>query len=393
MYLDTLKSAFTSNSSWDSLNKLKLEILASGEKVLDFSMINPKEDPPKLAIDKLIEAITQKGSSRYTSSSGIRLLRKAFTTKYEDRFSTSLDPDVESCISFGSKDALAQSLRSLTEPGQVILLPKPYYPTHYFSSLMNSLKVCTFDIDDSETKTLDNLISTTKKHSPSLILLNFPNNPTGKVVSSNFYQEMFKAISSDILVINDFVYGELLAPNVNCPSILSVGTRPNNKSVLEIYSLSKAYSVPGWRVGALLGDKSLIAIFSKLKSWADYGLYTPLQIASSHILLEEGAYAQKMANLYHSRAKVMAEVLSESKNLQTSIPNAGCSLWAELKNIEDIKFLEKNNDSVEIAKSVLRKHKVAILPSSFFGVKDSAFFRFSLVNQEHDYPALKDIFL
>ena len=176
-------------SGWSRLNKAKIQLLDEGKSFADYTMINPKESPPRAALDRLLEAINLEGAHKYSSSRGLKTLREAFSLKYKTKFSVDLDANTDVCVCFGSKDGLAQTLRCLSKKGDKILIPKPYYPTHFFTASQMCLDISTFDLGENEEETLNNLLEKCAKVQPHIVLLNFPNNPTGQLMGAGFYSK------------------------------------------------------------------------------------------------------------------------------------------------------------------------------------------------------------
>ncbi|RMG39382.1 MAG: pyridoxal phosphate-dependent aminotransferase [Candidatus Dadabacteria bacterium] len=373
--------------TWMSRDKLrdfhkrKLSVLQSGRDVIDLSMINPDLPPPRILLDRLMEACAKPANHRYAVSRGIRKLREAFAVKYKSRFNVNLNPEEEICVTFGARDALQQTLSILHHPNRKVLLGRPYYPGHLYALQFMQSDLVFFDISEDPDHMLGQISTLVNTDNIGLILLNFPNNPNGITVSSDFYSSLAEIIrGKNCYVINDFVYGEMIFNGQPATSILANDAL--REKAVEFYSLSKAYSIPGWRVAAALGPASIVNMISQLKSHIDYGLFLPLQLASAHALLAEEKIVQNTVVHYAERARLLAELLS-LQGWRVLKPQGGCSLWARLPD-----SLRGYCSASRFTINLLESEGVAVLPGSLFGAPDDDSARFALVS---DTTSLREV--
>lgn len=346
------------------LHNQKLEILKSGRSIIDLSMVNPDLQPERELIDKLSEYTIQSGSHRYTIAKGIKKLRDAFSQFYSRMFHVTLDPENHICVTHGSKDAFLHTLMAITKPGDKVLVGTPTYPAFSSAFKLLKLEVETFSLA-SEDRMLTEISE--KIAGIKYLILNFPNNPTGISVSNDFYKKL-NSITKDVIIINDFVYGEL-GFDGSPVSCLSHGIE--NK--VEIYSLSKAYCVPGWRVGALLGDPKIVGKLSSLKSQVDYGIFTPLQLASAFALTNNTKFTKTTQDVFKLRYQFMSQELS-NLGFVVHEATAGCSIWCSHES--------KGFNSLEFANTLLNENQIAILPGIVFGEEYTKHVRIALVQPD-----------
>ena len=266
-----------------SLHEIKIKHIAEGRDLVDLSMINPDMQPERILLDKLLEATVKNTNHRYSVSKGIKRLRAAFAHKYSTAFSVNLNHDKNICITMGSKDAIVNTMLVLSAEYKYALLPSPTYPALLSAVHLAGMQPVYYDICLSEDLILKEIEEKIKKVGKAVLVLNFPNNPSGKTVTADFYMGLKKILKgSDTVVLNDFVYGEMGFDGSRQTSLLSIFAE--HPLLLESYSLSKAYSIPGWRVGAVMGNASFIEKLANLKSHMDYGVFLPLQIAACKTL-------------------------------------------------------------------------------------------------------------
>lgn len=356
----------------NELGDIKRTLLSRGEDLIDLSMINPDLKPPQIGIEKLTEAVIKQTSHRYAVSRGIRKLRDAFSQRYKRIFGVSFDSDSEVCATGGTKDALLLSISTFVKSEGKVLIGTPTYPVYRSAIAMSGLEPVFFSIQKNEDRMLQEISQVLIDHNISFIILNFPNNPTGITVTESFYFKLFSVCEKhDVFVFNDFVYGEMVYDR---PSAYSLFSCENfKKRGIESYSLSKAFSVPGWRSGALVGEKNLIKKISLLKSRLDYGTFLPVQLASASLLGTDIEIVQNIREIYLSRANSLVTGLNKM-GWSAFKPKAGVSIW--------VKVPEEFRDGYSFAKKALKEAYVACLPGSFFGEKYQAFVRFALVVSE-----------
>lgn len=363
------------NTVLNSFNQKKRAIIADGMELLDLSMINPDLSPPRMLVDKLVEASVRPALHRYAVARGIGRLRSAFQEKYRKRFDVALDPETQVCVTFGSKDAVLHALMCFDSERRTrgVLLGLPLYPAHAAALELLGYNTTYFQVSDDESQMLDAIETACGSNDIGCILLNFPHNPTGISVTKEFWSNLVTlAKQKDILLLNDFVYGELAFDSLSAPSLLSVDT--DFTHCAEVYSLSKAYSIPGWRVGALLGNAQLTTALSALKSQVDYGLFLPLQHAAAEALLSTDGLAQKTAERYLQRARVLTEGL-RSAGWQVRMPTAGCCVWGTMPADYPV-------SAEDFALLLLDREGIAVLPGNAFGAGFTREIRFALVQDE-----------
>ena len=381
-----------------SINRIKQERLASGVELFDMSMINPDMEPARYLIDRLVEATLKTSNHRYAVSRGIRKLRTAFQYKYAKQFAVSLDADTEICAVMGTKDALIHTFAAHLRAGDRILFGAPTYPLYLSSARLANLQCSFFPISADEGAMISSIAAAIEDKSIRMIVLNFPNNPTGIRVSEFFYLELARVIGeSDIVVFNDFVYGEMsynattLHSSMPC-SLLSVEAL-RSRSV-ECYSMSKAYSIPGWRVGAVVGSSALIQRLSRLKSHLDYGLPLPIQHAAAAGLVHDREILMPTLQRYEARATALVAGLTR-QGWQVSVPDGGVCVWAQLPS------RYQAETSLEFAQRLLQTTGIVLTPGFLYGKAFDHYVRFALVlSQEkiievvhrlEGFPALEEV--
>jgi alanine-synthesizing transaminase len=353
------------------LNRMKKERLESGADLFDLSMINPDIEPPRYLIDRLVEATLKTNNHRYAVSRGIRKLRDAFQHKYAQRFSVDLDADTEVCAVMGTKDALIHTFAAHLSAGDRILIGAPTYPLYLSSARLANLQCSYFSITADETAMISSIAAAIEDNSIRMIVLNFPNNPTGVTVSRSFYQELAKLIEDrDIVIFNDFVYGEMNYDGPTPCSLLSVNEL-RSRSV-ECYSMSKAYSIPGWRVGAVVGSAALIQRLSRLKSHLDYGLPLPIQHAAAAGLVHNHELLQPTLQRYEARARALVIGLAR-QGWHVSIPDGGVCVWAQIPD----RYAAES--SLGFALRLLQSTGVLVTPGFLYGKVCDRYVRFALV--------------
>ena len=390
--LRALKSIDTPKSSGEHLDlphsqeirilrDLQHSMLREGQDVLDLSMINPDLAPPRILIDRLVEAVGKPSNHRYAVARGVRKLREGFAAKYRTSFEVELDPETQICACSGSKDALVQCLRILLQADEKILLPRPTYPAHLAAAMVVGAVVNTYDSDLEERELVAEIKSKLDSSGARVLLLNFPNNPTGRFLSQQGLSEVVQhARVRGVDVVNDFVYGEMSFTGEKPPSLLS--TDKNSRGLLEIYSLSKSYSIPGWRVGALMGCPETISKVAHLKSLVDYGVFLPIQYAAGAVLLMLRDTEMQVASIYSRRAKIVVEAVKKI-GWNVVAPMAGASVWIELPVIAPKHPVnEDRSQGGSFAEILLKNEQVLVLPGVAFGDEYDRHLRIALVAGE-----------
>ena len=358
------------------VNTLKYEARLRGEDVIDLGMGNPDSPPPHHVINKLIETVKDPKVHRYSASKGIKGLRKAICEWYERKFSVTLDEEKEVVVLIGSKEGISHLFLSIMEEGEGVIVPTPTYPSHFYASAIAGTNVITIQLFP-----LDKLLERVKKimhevfPSPKVLILSFPHNPTTVVVKKDFFQEVvLLAKQENLLIVHDFAYAEICFDGYQAPSFLQV---PGAKEVgIELYSLSKTYSMAGWRVGFACGKKEVIQALTKLKSYYDYGIFTPIQVAAISALRGPQNYVQEIRDMYSSRRDTLIKGL-RSIGWKIQKPQATMYVWAEIPE----EFSQMG--SLDFSLHLLKEAKVAVSPGIGFGEEGEGYVRFALVENEH----------
>lgn len=363
------------------LKELQHRRILEGKPVLDLSMVNPDLAPPRPVIDRLLESVTKSSTHRYSVSRGVRKLREAFADKYGFRFGVALDPETEVCVCLGSKDATFHALRVLIQPGEHVVVSAPAYPAHLSAVALAGGVAAEWRVAEDPALAAKSLARLLDETGAKVVLLNFPSNPAGMVVSPEWWAEIGRVCAArGAFVINDFVYGEMCFSGDPATSALTV--REQGARCVEVYSLSKAYNVPGWRVGALVGDDRLVRAISRLKSHADYGLFLPLQYAAAFALTSKEDLVRSTAKTYERRIKVLIQGLSRL-GWECSEPKAGACVWARFPTaLGSAASGESNFVSVRVAEHILSESGVLVAPGRVFGEGFDDRVRFAAVVSE-----------
>jgi alanine-synthesizing transaminase len=362
---------------FEEVNRLKAESRARGEDIIDFGMGNPDMPTPKHIVDKLVEAARDPRSNRYSASRGIKGLRKAMAAYYKRRFDVTVDPDSEVIATLGSKEGFANLAQAITAPGDVVLVPNPAYPIHAFGFILAGAAIRHVPATSPE----DYLASLGRavRHSvpsPTALVVNYPSNPTAQTVGLDFYKDVIAfAKKHEIWVLSDLAYADIYFDDANPPpSILQVeGARD---IAVEFHSLSKTYAMPGWRMGFAAGNKRLIGALARIKSYLDYGAYTPIQVAAAAALNGPQECADEIRAVYKARRDVLVETMARA-GWDIPSPPASMFAWAPIPE----KF--RAQGSLEFSKQLLAHAKVAVSPGLGFGEYGEGYVRIALVENEH----------
>jgi alanine-synthesizing transaminase len=358
------------------IGDLKQQARRAGEDIIDMGMGNPDIPTPQPVIDKLVEAVGNPKNHRYSVSKGIYKLRLAITDWYRRRYNVDLDPESEAIVTMGAKEGLGHMVLSMISPGDVALVPNPAYPIHPYSVIIAGGDVASVPIGEGR-DFFEEILKATKRTwpKPKIMIISFPNNPTTTVVGLDFFQKVVDfAKENNIYVIHDLAYADLVFDGYKAPSFLEV---PGAKDVgVEFFSMSKSYSMPGWRVGFAVGNPKMIAALAKLKSYFDYGMFQPIQIASIIALNEIDKEVAEITGIYKSRRDVLISGLNNA-GWKVESPKATMFVWAKIPD----QF--KGMGSLEFTKKLLKEAKVAVSPGIGFGEYGDEFVRFSLVENEH----------
>lgn len=370
---------------FNAINTKKLKLRREGVDVIDFGMGNPDRPAPKPVIDKLIDVASDCKAHRYSASRGIPHLRKEICRWYEGRFGVKLDPEEEAVVCIGSKEGISHLALAVFDKGDNVLVPNPTYPSHLYSVIIAGAKICDMPLTK-ENGFIPDLakINCGRTRKPKAMILCYPNNPTAQVVDLDFFKEAVKfAKKNNLFIIHDLAYSELCFDGYRAPSFLQA---PGAKEVgIEFYSLSKTYNMAGWRVGFAVGNKNVIGALTKLKSYYDYGMFTPVQVASITALKLEQKYIDEVAETYRKRRDVMVSGLNRiGWNVEN--PKATMYVWAEIPE----KF--RAMGSVKFAVHLLEKGGVAVSPGAGFGKYGEGYVRIALVeNEQRIRQAVKSI--
>ena len=359
------------------VNELKAAARARGEDIIDFGMGNPDRPTPKHIVAKLVEAAQRNDTHRYSMSRGIPRLRKAICGWYKRKYDVDLDPETQAIVTIGSKEGLAHLALATVGPGDAVLVPNPAYPIHPYGFVIAGADIRHVPLADDEEAFFEQLEKAIKDSwpTPKMLVLNFPGNPTSQCVDLAFFERVVAiATEHDIWVVHDLAYGELVYDGYKAPSILQVPGAEN--IAVEFYSLSKTYNMPGWRVGFMCGNKTLVAALTRMKSYLDYGMFTPIQVAAIAALEGPQDCVQEIANTYRSRRDVLCDGLN-SIGWKVQKPKATMFVWAPIPE----RYRELG--SLEFTKKLLHEAKVAVSPGIGFGEYGDGFVRFGLIENEH----------
>ncbi|MDH4028773.1 MAG: aminotransferase class I/II-fold pyridoxal phosphate-dependent enzyme [Nitrospirota bacterium] len=358
------------------VNQLKMEARRSGNDIIDLGMGNPDMPTPQHIIDKLIEATQNPKNHRYSASKGITQLRLAICEWYKRRFDVDLDHETEAVVTIGSKEGLSHLAYAMIEPGDLILTPAPAYPIHPYSFILAGGDVRSIPIgkDTDFFKSMEDAFRTAWPR-PKALLINFPHNPTTACTDIDFFQRVVDfAKENNIIVIHDFAYADLAFDGYKPPSFLQA---KGAKDVgVEFFSLTKSYSMAGWRVGFCVGNKEVVGALIKIKSYLDYGMFQPIQIASIIALRGPQDCVHEIAMTYQSRRDVLIKGL-KSAGWIIEPPKATMFVWAQIPE----RF--RKMDSLEFSKYLIKEAGVAVAPGIGFGPAGEGFVRFALVENEH----------
>ncbi|HEY4381741.1 MAG TPA: alanine transaminase [Acidobacteriaceae bacterium] len=373
--------------------ELKASARKRGEDIIDFGMGNPDGATPKHIVDKLIEAAQKTATHRYSLSRGLPRLRKSICDWYKRRYNVDLDPETEAILTIGSKEGIAHLCIATLDAEDTVAVPNPSYPIHIFGPVIADSKVQSIALDDISQalpEGSDQLIAKLEYElprmnpRPKLLILNFPANPTTQCVDLSFFERLVPLCKElGIYIVHDLAYADLVFDGYRAPSILEV---PGAKDIaVEFFTLSKSYNMPGWRVGFMVGNKKLVAALGRIKSYFDYGTFTPIQVASIAALDGPQECVTEIVANYKSRRDVLVPGLNKL-GWQVALPKATMFVWAKIP--EQFRHL----GSVEFSKKLLLDAKTAVSPGIGFGELGDNYVRFSLIeNEERTRQALRGI--
>ncbi len=358
------------------VNDLKREARARGEDIIDFGMGNPDQPTPPHIVEKLVETVQRDDTHRYSQSRGIPRLRRAICNWYAARYDVQLDPETEAIVTIGSKEGLSHLALATVGPGDAVLVPNPSYPIHPYGFVIAGADIrhvpLTPDVDFFAE--LDNAIRNSWPK-PKMLVLNFPGNPTTQCVDREFFERVVAiAREHGIWVVQDLAYADIVFDGYRAPSILEVD---GGKDVaVEFFSLSKSYNMPGWRVGFCCGNPTLIAALTRIKSYMDYGTFTPIQVAAIRALEGPQDCVAEIRDRYLARRDVLCEGLNAS-GWSVQPPRATMFVWARIPEAY------RAMGSLEFSKKLLLEAKVAVSPGIGFGEYGDDHVRFALIENEH----------
>jgi len=369
---------------FEEINQLKIQARHDGKDIIDFGMGNPDQATPDFIVNKLTETVNKKETHRYSQSKGIPRLRKAISDWYDRKYNVSIDPENEAIVTMGSKEGLGHLALATMDKGDVILVPNPSYPIHPFGFIIAGADIRHVPIGpgiDFFNQLEEAIANTFPK--PRMLVLNFPSNPTTECVDIDFFEQVVEiAKKNEIWVIHDLAYADLCFDDYKAPSFLEVKGAKDIGA--EFFTLSKSYNMPGWRVGFCCGNKDLIGALSRVKSYYDYGLFTPIQVASIVALNEGDQEVNKIRDMYKERRDVLCDGLNKI-GWEVEKPKATMFVWAKIPD----KFKMK---SIEFSKLLLNECDVAVSPGIGFGQYGDSYVRFSLIeNRQRINQAVKGI--
>ena len=361
---------------FDEIGTLKAAARQAGEDIIDFGMGNPDQPTPDNIVEKLRESVLKASTHRYSQSKGIPRLRKSICDWYERNYSVTLDPDTEAVVTMGSKEGLGHLALATLDKGDAVLVPNPSYPIHPYGFVIAGADIRHVPIgeDIDFFSELENAVKNSFPK-PKMLVLNFPGNPSTECVDIEFFEKIVKfAKEHEIWVVQDLAYADISFDGYKAPSILQV--KGAKDVAVEFFTLSKSYNMPGWRVGFCCGNKDLLAALARIKSYFDYGLFTPIQVAAIKALDEGDENVEKIRSMYQSRRDVLVNGLNNA-GWKVESPKATMFLWAKIPSTL------RSLGSLEFSKKLLAEAQVAVSPGIGFGEYGEGYVRFSLIENEH----------
>lgn len=355
--------------------ELKMAARRRGEDIIDMSMGNPDGPTPQHIVDKLVEAASRPTTHGYSVSKGIPRLRKAITDWYQRRYDVAFDPDSEAIVTIGSKEGLAHLMLATLDAGDTVLVPNPSYPIHIYGAVIAGANIRSVRISPGVDffAEIERAVSESIPK-PKMMILGFPSNPTAQCVDLPFFERVIElAKAHDILVVHDLAYADICFDGYQAPSIMQV---PGARDVaVEFFTMSKSYNMAGWRIGFMVGNKELVHALARIKSYHDYGTFTPLQVAAIAALDGPQDSVHEITAKYQRRRDVLAKGLQEA-GWNVDIPKASMYIWAHIP--EPYRAM----GSLEFSKKLLEVAKVAVSPGIGFGDQGDEYVRFALIENE-----------
>lgn len=364
------------------INEIKLQMRQNNEDVIDFSMGNPDGPTPQHIIDKLCEAAQKPKNHGYSASKGIYKLRLAICNWYKRRYGVDLDPDNEACVTLGSKEGYVHLIQAISNFGDNAIVSEPMYPIHYYAFIIVGANVTKFALQYNENRELDedayfrDLEHALKEAlpKPKFVAVNFPHNPTTVTVERSFYERLVALAKKErFYIISDIAYADLSFDGYKTPSIFEV--QGAKDVAVESFTLSKSYNMAGWRVGFVVGNAKMIAALQKIKSWVDYGMYTPMQVAATIALNEDQTCVEEIKNRYSARMDVLIKSFADA-GWEMQKPKATMFIWTKIPEVA------KHLGSLEFSKRLLKEAKVAVSPGVGFGESGENYVRIALIENE-----------
>lgn len=371
------------NYVFAEVNAIKMAARRAGEDIIDFSMGNPDGKTPQHIIDKLCESANKDKTSGYSTSMGIYKLRLAICNWYKRKYNVNLDPENEVVATMGSKEGFVNLARAIINPGDVAIVPTPAYPIHTQAFIIAGGNVAKmplaynekFELD--ENQFFENLHKTLNESipRPKYVVVNFPHNPTTVTCEKSFYERLIATAKKErFYIISDIAYADLTYDDYKTPSILEI---EGAKDVaVETYTLSKSYNMAGWRVGFVVGNKRLVSALKKIKSWFDYGMYTPIQVAATIALDGDQTCVDEIRTTYDKRMHILLEAF-ENAGWKLQKPRASMFVWAKLPESK------RHLKSLEFSKQLLQRASVAVSPGVGFGEAGDEYVRIALIENEN----------
>ena len=361
---------------FNEIQDLKIKARKEGKDIIDFGMGNPDKPTPEPIVDKLRESVLKPSTHRYSQSKGIPRLRQAICNWYERRYQVKLNPEKEAVVTMGSKEGIAHLALATLDKGDAVLVPNPSYPIHPYAFVIAGADIRHVPIGEGIDffYELESAIKNSYPK-PKMLIINLPSNPTTQTVDLNFFKRIIKiAKDNEIWVVQDLAYADICYDDYKAPSILQVKGSMN--TAVEFFSLSKSYNMPGWRVGFCCGNRYLLAALSRIKSYYDYGLFTPIQVAAIKALEEGDEFVEEIRKNYQKRRDVLVKGLNDA-GWKVDSPLATMFVWAK------IPVSLKSLGSLEFSKQLIKKANVAVSPGIGFGEYGEGYVRFSLIENEH----------
>ena len=358
-----------------TVNKIKMDARHAGEDIIDLGMGNPDLGTPQHIVDKLVESANKPHNHRYSASMGITKLRVAIANWYKRRFDVDIDPDSEAIVTIGVKEGMSHLILVTIRPGDVVFTPNPTYPIHPYSTIISGGDVRGIPVGPDQ-DFFENLINATRQTwpRPKILILSYPHNPTTEVVDLEFFEKLVDyAKENNIMVIHDFAYADLVFDGYKAPSFLQA--KGAKEVGVEFFSMSKSYSMPGWRVGFCIGNKETIAALRRIKSYLDYGIFQPIQIASIIALNGPQDCVKEICETYKERRDALISGLNRiGWNIKS--PKGTMFVWGKIPD-KHVKM-----GSVEFSKFLIKEAKVAVSPGLGFGEYGDEYVRFALIENK-----------